>query len=72
MTMGLQDFAWGWDGGVKKHVFLELSPFFHDPADVCNLTSGSSAFSKSSLASRGEEFDPGPEMRLDRSELFVK
>ena len=27
-------------------VFLELSCFFHDPADVGNLTSGSSAFSK--------------------------
>ena len=27
-------------------VFLELSCFFHDPADVCNLISGSSAFSK--------------------------
>ena len=30
-------------------VFLELSCFFHDPADVGNLVSGSSAFSKSSL-----------------------
>ena len=30
-------------------VFLELSPFFHDPADVGNLISGSSAFSKTSL-----------------------
>ena len=30
-------------------VFLELSCFFHDPADVGNLSSGSSAFSKSSL-----------------------
>ena len=29
--------------------FLELSCFFHDPVDVGNLTSGSSAFSKSSL-----------------------
>ena len=27
-------------------VFLELSRFFHDPADVGNLTSDSSAFSK--------------------------
>ena len=27
-------------------VFLELSCFFHDPADVGNLISGSSAFSK--------------------------
>ena len=31
-------------------VFLELSCFFHDPADVGNLISGSSAFSKSSLS----------------------
>ena len=30
-------------------VFLELSFFFHDPVDVGNLISGSSAFSKSSL-----------------------
>ena len=30
-------------------VFLELSCFFHDPADVGNLVSGSSAFSKTSL-----------------------
>ena len=30
-------------------VFLELSCFFHDPADVGNLISGSSAFSKNSL-----------------------
>ena len=30
-------------------VFLELSWFFHDPADVGNLISGSSAFSKSNL-----------------------
>ena len=30
-------------------VFLELSSFFDDPADVGNLISGSSAFSKTSL-----------------------
>ena len=30
-------------------VFLELSCFFHDPADVGNLISVSSAFSKTSL-----------------------
>ena len=28
-------------------VFLELSCVFYDPMDVCNLISGSSAFSKS-------------------------
>ena len=33
----------------ETDVFLELSCFFHDPADVGNLISGSSAFSKSSL-----------------------
>ena len=39
-------------GMVKKaeiDVFLELSCFFDDPADVGNLISGSSDFSKSSL-----------------------
>ena len=30
-------------------VFLELSCFFHDPADVGNLISGSSTFSKSNV-----------------------
>ena len=30
-------------------VFLELSCFFDDPADIGNLNSGSSAFSKTSL-----------------------
>ena len=34
---------------VEVGVFLELSCFFHDPADVGNLISGSSAFSKSTL-----------------------
>ena len=34
---------------AEIHVFLELSCFFDDPADVGNLISGSSAFSKSSL-----------------------
>ena len=33
-------------------VFLELSCFSHDPADVGNLISGSSAFSKTSLNMR--------------------
>ena len=39
-------------GIVKKaeiDVFLELFCFFHDPTDVGNLISGSSAFSKSQL-----------------------
>ena len=34
---------------TKVDVFLELSCFFNDPADVGNLISGSSAFSISSL-----------------------
>ena len=34
---------------VFVFVFLELSCFFVVPADVCNLISGSSAFSKTSL-----------------------
>ena len=34
---------------AEVDVFLELSCFFDDPADVGNLLSGSSAFSKSSL-----------------------
>ena len=34
---------------AKLDVFLELSCFSNDPADVGNLISGSSAFSKSSL-----------------------
>ena len=34
-------------------VLLELSCFFHDPADIGNLISGSSAFSKTSLEVHG-------------------
>ena len=34
---------------AKVDVFLEFSCFFYDPKDVCNLISGSSTFSKSSL-----------------------
>ena len=34
---------------AEVDVFLEFSCFFDDPADVGNLVSGSSAFSKSSL-----------------------
>ena len=40
------------DFGIVKaeiDIFLELSCFFDDPADVGNLISGSSAFSKTSL-----------------------
>ena len=34
---------------AEVDAFLELSCFFDDPVDVGNLTSGSSAFSKTSL-----------------------
>ena len=34
---------------AEIEVFLELSSFLYDPADIGNLISGSSAFSKSSL-----------------------
>ena len=34
---------------AEIYVFLELSCFFDDPADVGDLVSGSSAFSKTSL-----------------------
>ena len=34
---------------AEVDVFVELSCFFDDPADVGNLISGSSAFTKSSL-----------------------
>ena len=34
---------------AEVEVFLEFSCFFYDPADVGNLISGSSAFSKSIL-----------------------
>ena len=34
---------------AELDVFLELSCFFDDPADVGNLISGSSAFSKTSF-----------------------
>ena len=34
---------------AKIDVFMELSCFFHDPSDVGNLISGSSAFSKTSM-----------------------
>ena len=49
-------------------VFLELSCFSHDPADLGNLISGSSAFSKTSLNIRKEGWsavgDAGPAATL--------
>ena len=41
---------------AKLDVFLELSCFFHDPADVGNLISGSSAFSCGELPVRTGSF----------------
>ena len=41
--------AFGIVNKAEIDVFLELSCFFDDPADVSNLISGSSAFSKASL-----------------------
>ena len=40
--------GFGIDNKAEIDVFLELSCFFHDPEDVGNLISGSSAFSKTS------------------------
>ena len=56
---------------AEVDVFLELSCFFNDPADVGNLISGSSAFSETSLnirkcrpkgPSRGERWTEGEEL----------
>ena len=41
---------------AEVDVFLELSWFFYDLADVGNLVSGSSDFSKSSLNIRSSQF----------------
>ena len=41
--------GFGTNNKAEVDVFLELSCFFDDPADVGNLTFGSSAFSKTSL-----------------------
>ena len=41
--------GFGMDNKAETDVFLELSCFFDDTADVGNLISGSSAFSKTSL-----------------------
>ncbi|MFK9738632.1 hypothetical protein ACJENG_24830, partial [Escherichia coli] len=41
--------GFGIDCKAEIYVFLELSCFLHDPADVGSLISGSSAFSKTSL-----------------------
>ena len=55
-------------------VFLELSCFFHDPADVGNLISGSSSFSKTSLiADSVQSTNQGPHTQpwVDQVEVAV-
>ena len=47
MTHTVKDF--GIVNKAEIDVLLELSCFFSDPADVGNLVSGSSAFSKTSM-----------------------
>ena len=47
MIHTVEDF--GVDNKAEIDVFLELSCFLDDPADIGNLISGSSAFSKTSL-----------------------
>ena len=42
---------------AEIEVFLELSCFFDDPADVGNLISGSSAFSKTSMQVRKQQLE---------------
>ena len=44
-----RDIGFGVVNKAEVDVILELSCFFDDPADVGNLISGSSAFSKTSL-----------------------
>ena len=44
---------------AEMDIFLELSCFFDDPADVGNLISGSSAFSKASLNNTREDSTHG-------------
>ena len=51
-------------------VLLELSCFFDDPADVGNLVSGSSAFSKSSLNIWNFSFHVLLKSRLDNFEHY--
>ena len=53
--------GFGIDNKAEIDVFLELSCFFDDPADVGNLTSGSSAFPKTSLNMVHILFKPGLE-----------
>ena len=48
---------------AEIYVFLKLSCYFDDPADVGNLISGSSAFSKTSLNIRKFTVHVLPDLR---------
>ena len=53
-------------------VFLELSRFFDDPADVGNLISGSSAFSKTSLNIRKFTVHMKQRLKIFKVRLFCQ
>ena len=48
---------------TEVDVFLELSCFFYDPADVGILISGSSAFYKYAAAAAAKSFQSCPTLR---------
>ena len=50
-------FNFGIVNKAEIDVFLEFSCFSHDPGDVANLISGSSAFSKTSFIDYAKAFD---------------
>ena len=55
---------------AEVDVFLELSCFFNDPADVGNLISGSSAFSKTCLNIFIREQNPSQKL-FQQTSLYV-
>ena len=54
-TQSVGNLQFGKGDKTEIDVFLELSCFFHDPADVDNLISGSSPFSKTSVLDQDEK-----------------
>ena len=56
---------------TEVDVFLELSCFYYDPADIGNLISGSSAFSKSSLNSWNFSFHVMLKPKLKDFEYYL-
>jgi len=54
---------------AKIDVFLELSCFYDDPADVDNLISGSSAFSKTSYREYEKSDDEREGIIIEASSL---